>query len=343
MTKTAAGPGKGRTLPEKKKAKEQKATGTREIILNVLLEVLERERFVHDTLRQALEKYQYFDKPDRAFITRVCEGTVEKLLTVDQVINACSKVKVAKQKPVIRTILRMSVYQLLWMDRVPDRAVCSEAVKLAKGRRFGELSGFVNGVLRSVARRREEFDFQDWSLRYSMPSWILDMWRQQYGEEIVKGMLEAFLAERSTMVRCNLSRVSMEQILESLKGQGVETSVSPLSPQVLCLKKYDYLEGLEAFQRGWICVQDPSSSLVAEAVIPRPGDQVLDVCGAPGGKSLHMADKLKGTGLVTVRDLTEEKIRLVQENIDRAGAENIRTEVWNAWSSMKAGRKGRIL
>lgn len=330
MIETVAGSGRGTALSGKKPAKAQKATGSREIILDVLLEVLERQRFVHEILRQALEKYQYFDKPDRAFITRVSEGTVEKLLAIDRVIDTCSKVKVAKQKPVIRTILRMSVYQLLWMDRVPDRAVCSEAVKLAKGRRFGELSGFVNGVLRSVARRREEFDFQDWSLRYSMPSWILDMWRQQYGEETLERMLQAFLADRSTAVRCNLYRASMEQILESLEGQGVRVSVSPLSPQVLCLEKYDYPEGLEAFQKGWICVQDPSSSLVAEAAAPRPGAWVLDVCGAPGGKSLHMADKLKGTGLVTVRDLTEAKIRLVQENIDRTGAKNIRTEVWNA-------------
>ncbi|MCI8660462.1 MAG: 16S rRNA (cytosine(967)-C(5))-methyltransferase RsmB [Lachnospiraceae bacterium] len=306
------------------------ATGSREIILDILLEVLERERFVHDILRQALEKYQYLEKSDRAFITRTAEGTVENLLAIDQVIDQCAKVKVVKQKPVIRTILRMSVYQLLWMDRVPDRAVCSEAVKLAKGRRFGDLSGFVNGVLRNVARRREEFDFSDWSLRYSVPEWILDMWRQQYTDETVERMLQAFLADSPVTVRCNLSLAAMEQIVESLEKQGVRVSVSPLSPQVLCLEKYDYLDRLEAFRRGWICVQDPSSALVAAAAEPAFGDQVLDVCGAPGGKSLHMADKLRGTGMVTVRDLTEEKIRLVQENIDRTGAGNIQTEVWDA-------------
>lgn len=307
-----------------------KATKSREIILDILLEVLERERFVHDVLGQALGKYQYLEKADRAFITRIAEGTVENLLAIDQVIDCCSRVKTAKLKPVIRTILRMSVYQLLWLDRVPDSAAINEAVKLAKSRRFGELGGFVNGVLRSVARRREEFAFADWSLKYSMPQWILKMWQDQYTDETVEGILQAFLADTPTGVRCNLAKASREQIIESLEGQGVKVSVSPLSPQVLLLEQYDYLDGLKAFQKGWICVQDPASSLVAEAAAPRPGDQVLDVCGAPGGKSLHMADKLGKTGMVTVRDLTKEKISLVQENIDRIGADNIRAEVWDA-------------
>lgn len=307
-----------------------KATKSREIILDILLEVLERERFVHDVLGQALGKYQYLEKADRAFITRIAEGTVENLLAIDQVIDCCSRVKTAKLKPVIRTILRISVYQLLWLDRVPDSAAINEAVKLAKSRRFGELGGFVNGVLRSVARRREEFAFADWSLKYSMPQWILKMWQDQYTDETVEGILQAFLADTPTGVRCNLAKASREQIIESLEGQGVKVSVSPLSPQVLLLEQYDYLDGLKAFQKGWICVQDPASSLVAEAAAPRPGDQVLDVCGAPGGKSLHMADKLGKTGMVTVRDLTKEKISLVQENIDRIGADNIRAEVWDA-------------
>ncbi len=328
--KTAKASGRIGKSPQKTAKKISRATKSREIILDVLYEVLERDGFVHDSLRLALEKYQYLEKQDRALITRVTEGTVENLLAVDEVLNRCSKVGTKKMKPVIRTILRMSVYQILWMDRIPDSAACNEAVKLAQGRRLGGLGGFVNGVLRSVARRREEFSFEEWSLRYSMPGWILEMWKEEYPQETIEGMLQAFLTESPTAVRCNLTRASREEIMDSLRRQGVKVTASPLLPQILLLEGYDHLEQLEAFRQGWILVQDVASALVAEAVNAKAGSMVLDVCGAPGGKGLHMADRLRGTGLVTVRDLTEEKIRLVEENIARARLDNIRTEVWDA-------------
>lgn len=312
------------------KRPSQKATKTREIVLDVLLEVLEKDGFVHDCLRQALEKYQYLEKPDRALITRMAEGTVEYLLTIDQTLRACLNTRLEKLKPVIRTILRMSVYQILWMDRVPDSAVCNEAVKLAAGRGLGGLKGFVNGVLRSVARRKEEFVYLDWPLKYSMPSWIVELWKEQYPDEIVEKMLKGFLIQRPVTVRCNLSLASLEKIQESLELQGVRAASSSLLPEVLLLEGYDYLERLKAFQKGWIQVQDPASALVALAAAPAAGSEVLEVCGAPGGKSFHMADLLKGTGRVTVRDLTEEKIGLVRAGIARVGFSNIQVQVWDA-------------
>lgn len=129
----------------------------REIILGVLTEVLEKGSFVHLVLNQALYKYQYLDKADRAFITRVTEGTLEYMLQLDGVINRYSKTKTNKMKPLIRNLLRMSVYQLLYMDRVPDSAVCNEAVKLAVKHRFQGLKGFVNGVLRTIPEKRNTF------------------------------------------------------------------------------------------------------------------------------------------------------------------------------------------
>ena len=233
-------------------------------------------------------------------------------------------------KPVIRTILRMSVYQMLWMDRIPDRAVCSEAVNLAEKRHFAGLKGFVNGVLRSVSRRKEEFDFPDWEKKYSMPDWLIENWKSQYGSKATEQMLQAFLAEMPTTVRCNLDRASLEEIRESLEAQGVTVTESPLLAHALQISGYDYLESLDAFENGWIQVQDASSALVGQASGVREGELVLDVCGAPGGKSLDLADRLKGSGQVVVRDLTESKIALVEDNIYRSGFTNIRAEVWDA-------------
>ena len=307
-----------------------KPTRGRELAFDILTEILEKGAYSHVTLHQALGKYQYLEKQERSFITRVVEGTIEYKLTIDAVIDRCSKVRTEKLKPQIRTILRMSVYQLLWMDRVPDSAVCNEAVKLAADHHLQGLTGFVNGVLRSISRRKEEFVFTDWPRKYSMPEWIIEMWMSVYPEETVEAMLQAFLTDTPVAVRCNLNLASMEEIMESLEKDGVRAKRSPLSGESLLLSGYDHLEGLSAFLKGWIQVQDVSSGFVGKAADPQPGDQVLDVCGAPGGKSLHLADQLKGTGLVLVRDLTEQKISLVEDNIARTGFTNIRAQVWDA-------------
>lgn len=307
-----------------------KETDSREIALDILIEILERSGYSHIILRQALNKYQYLDKPERAFISRITEGTVEYLLQIDYVIDSFSNTKVKIMKPVIRTILRMSVYQLLYMDRVPDSAVCNEAVKLAVKRKFTGLKGFVNGVLRNISRNKESLSWPDDSVRYSMPDWIVSMWESTYGKETAVSMMESFLKNNKTTVRCNFDRASKTEILKSLQEQGVNVTESGISEGVLYLENYDYLEGLAAFNNGLIQVQDLSSTFVGEAADPKEGDYIIDVCGAPGGKSIHMADKLHGTGMVEVRDVTEYKVSLIQENIDRCGFENIRIKIQDA-------------
>ena len=216
-----------------------KETGGREIALDVLTEVLENGAFVHVALSRALFKYQYLEKQERAFITRVVDGTVERLLPIDQALNACSKVKTEKMKPLIRTLLRMSAYQILYMDRVPDSAACNEAVKLAVRRKFSGLKGFVNGVLRSLSRRKAEFDFEDISLKYSMPRWLIARWEEQIGKEETEKMMKAFLEDRGTVVRCNVSLASREEILHSLESQGAAAEPSPYGEDLLILKEYD--------------------------------------------------------------------------------------------------------
>jgi len=302
----------------------------RDIILDILMEILEKNQYSHLVLSQALNKYQYLDKADRSFIKRIVDGTVEYRLQIDHILDAYSKVKVEKMKPVIRTILRMSVYQILYLDRVPDSAACNEAVKLAEKRGFRGLKGFVNGLLRTIVRNKDNLDFSNDSIRYSMPQWLLDQWNVSYGPEKTARICESFLAERPLMVRCNQNRASKEEILASLKAQGVKAEENGLAEGVLSLSNVDYPEALEAFLKGWIQIQDVSSSLAGDAAGIREQDVILDVCGAPGGKSIHAADLLKGTGLVVVRDISESKVRLIEENILRSGFSNLRAEVQDA-------------
>lgn len=312
-----------------------KAVNERELVLEILLEVLEKGAYSHVVLRNVLSKYQYLDKRERAFITRVSEGTIERMIELDYILDQFSKIKVKKMKPVIRNILRSAVYQLKYMDSVPDSAVCNEAVRLAVKKGFGTLRGFVNGVLRSVARGLKGVAYpkeklQRMSVAYSMPEWILKLWLEMYDEETVGKMLEAFQAERPLTIRCNLKNNSADELLEKLHKDGVKAERHPYLPYAFMISGYDYLERLSGFADGDFYVQDVSSMLVGEAAGVCPGDTVIDVCAAPGGKSLHLAEKLDGTGHVEARDLTVYKAELLEDNVARAGFDNISVKVWDA-------------
>lgn len=302
----------------------------RELILEILLAVTRDGEYSHIALRNVLENYQYLDKSERAFITRVTEGTLERMIELDYIINQFSKTKVNKMKPVIRTIIRSAVYQLKYMDSVPDSAVCNEAVKLASKRGFSGLKGFVNGVLRNISRNLDNVKYPDksdtvkWlSVIYSMPEWIITEWLKNYDREMVEKMLQAFLAERPTTIRCNLSQISREKLAEELKKEGVKVRLCDTVDSALFISGYDYLGALESFRAGHFQVQDISSMEVAEWAAPKEDEYIIDVCAAPGGKSLHLADKLAGKGHVEARDLTPYKVDLIRDNIARMGIDNI--------------------
>lgn len=307
-----------------------KKINEREICLEILMEVTERGGYIHTVLRGVLDKYAYLDKRERSFIGRVSEGTVEYMLQLDAVINRYSTTKVQKMKPLIRNLLRMSVYQILYMDNVPDSAVCNEAVKLAVKRRFHGLKGFVNGVLRSVSREAASITFDNLSEKYSMPQWLVDMWTKQYGSQVTESLLQAFLQPKKLYIRCNRTNGTMEQLKESLRADGVEFHKAPYVTDALVISGFDTLYDLESFQNGYFQIQDLSSMLAVKATEPKEGDRVLDVCAAPGGKAMHVADLLTGTGYVEARDVTGYKVELMESNIDRVGFSNMAAVQWDA-------------
>ena len=305
-------------------------TNIRENILEILMEINEEGEYSHIAIRRGLEKLLYLPKQERAFLTRVCEGTTEYRLQIDYIIDQFSSVKVEKMKPVIRNILRSAVYQMRWMDSVPDSAVCNEAVKLAQKKGFYNLKGFVNGVLRNIMRNKEQLKFPGedrpvdaLSVRYSMPRCLVERWIGQYGRKTTEIMLADFMKERPTTVRCRQYMTSREVAVKSMEEQGVKVEQAPYLDYAYYISGYDYLPSLESFFLGRIQPQDVSSMLVGEIAAPKEGSYCIDLCAAPGGKSLHLADKLKGTGRVEARDLTEYKVDLIRENIERSGLENI--------------------
>lgn len=303
---------------------------TRELILGILLEVNKEGQYSHLVIRSTLEKYQYLEKQERAFISRVCEGTLEYKIRLDYILNQFSTVPAERMKPVIRELLRSSVYQILYMDSVPDSAVCNEAVKLARKKGFYNLTGFVNGVLRKIAREYGSIRFpgkdqpeEYLSVIYSMPKWLVQRFLEQYGFEKTEKMLESFLKEKPTTIRIREYLVDKKAVLESLERQQVTVEKAPYIENAYYLKNYDYLPALEAFRMGTVQVQDVSSMLVGDIADPKEGDYVIDLCAAPGGKTLCIADKLKGTGRVDARDISRSKTDLIRENAIRQSFLNV--------------------
>lgn len=331
-------------------ARPSQKRNVRALALQVVMQTLEEGKYCDKVLHRVLEDNAELPKQDRAFLTRLSEGTVERCIEIDYIIGQFSKVPVSRMKPVIRCILRMAVYQFMYMDQVPNRAACDEAVKLVIKRHMQGLRGFVNGVLRNIERNIGEISYPDRqnfeeyaSVKYSMPIWIIQYFLQEYSQDTVEEILQSYLTrEHSTTIRCNqflgygeretavpdatrataVRQDRISEIMDSLKRQGVQVKPGYFMPEALRISGYDRIEGLEVFQQGKIQVQAESSMVVGAVSDIRQGQTVLDVCAAPGGKSMHAADLLQGKGIVLCCDLSEAKVYQIQENMERAGVEH---------------------
>lgn len=305
----------------------------------MLLEMDAGKEYSHIIIRNGLNKYNDAAARDKAFIKRVAEGTIERRIQIDYILNLYSNVPVSRMKPLIRNLLRMSVYQILWMDTTPDAAVCNEAVKLAQAHRFQNLKGFVNGVLRTVVREKESIPYPDksdmlrfLSVMYSMPEWIVAMWREEYGDAALETMLSAMLESSPVVIRMDETRPPQEraQCVESMRKSGITVTEHPWLSYAYTLAGTEGIGNIPEFAKGMFAVQDVSSMLAVQAAGIREHDRVLDVCAAPGGKAVHAACRLRGTGHVLARDIGDSKIELIRENIARFGYDNITAQAWDA-------------
>ena len=304
-------------------------TNIREISADTLVEILEHGEFSHIYLKAVLDKYSYLEKNERAFITRLVNGTVERKLQLDHIINSYSKTKVKKMKPLIRTIIRMGTFEIYYMDSVPDSATCNEYVKLAKKRGFSGLSGFVNGVLRNISRDKGNVKFTDLGTKYSMPQWIVDKWTKDYGTDTTEEILNGFFVPEELCIRVNLKKISRDDLAVKLTQKGIKVTKCDTIESACYISGYDSISAISEFEEGLFYIQDYSSQLVPYKAGLKAGDKVVDVCAAPGGKALHCGEIVKD-GTVDARDLTDIKVGLILENISRTGAANVSAKKWDA-------------
>lgn len=305
----------------------------RAIVLDMLLAVSDGQKS-HIVLNETFSRNLDLKPNSRAFIKRLFNGVIEKEIFLDYVIDSFSKVKCRKLKPVVRESMRICVYELFFMDKVPSSAAVNESVKLVKKRGLAGLAPFTNGVLRNIDRKRDEIKLpadpkERISVEYSFPAWLVDHFYKEYGNE-APAIIKALSAERPVYARVNTLLTDTGSVIEELNKAGIRTEKSNFRDDFIKLENIENFDEILPFSEGKITVQDMSSGLLGLVAPVKPGDTVIDMCAAPGGKTCDLAIKAGPCGQVYAFDVSKVKTGLIKNNAERLHIDNIITGVNDA-------------
>lgn len=298
----------------------------RNVALDVLIAVEERGAYSNLLLNDRLQRSSLSPR-DRGLATELVYGTLQRKNTLDWILNKLVRKGIDTLDPWVRHLLRLGIYQLRYLDRVPSRAAVHETVEIAKARGHRGIPGLVNGVLRSYLRRGREWTLPDspksvtdLALVTSHPEWLVRRLVEVYGPETAHSVLKANNRPPGLSVRVNPLRGNRERVARLLQEEDprLRIRLSPLSGQGLILTGGNPASG-RLFREGWFTVQDESSMLVAELLAPRPGERVLDGCAAPGGKTGHLAERMENRGTLLACDIHPHKVKLIENQVRRLG------------------------
>lgn len=283
-------------------------------------------------LKNAFSEYG-LSPADRSLAAALFYGTLDRKITVDYILNGLLKKGIKSVKPFTAAVLRISVYQLLFMDRIPESAAVNEAVKLIKGSREQYNAGLVNAVLRNLIRNGADLpegeDTAALSIRYSCPERIIESFCEDYGRENAIRIIKASLEEPPVTLRVNTIRVTPARLCEILGGEGVEAKEIPDEDAVAVSGGID-IASLESYRQGLFFVQDLACQRSIKKLDPKAGERILDLCAAPGGKSLTAALLMKNQGEIKAFDLYEKRAELISRSAERMGLSCISTDCADA-------------
>jgi 16S rRNA (cytosine967-C5)-methyltransferase len=265
-------------------------------------------------------------------------GVVENLLFIDWIINNMSKTKTKKMETEVLFTLRLAVYQLFFLENSQDNIVVNESVEHIKQKCNIRTSKFVNAVLRNIIRNKNEIindmnklPYKDLlSVKYSYPNWLVSKWLEEFGKDKIEDVLIANNSEAPLTIRVNTLKISIEDLIEILKKKGLMVQRCEHLDKGIIIENPSEIDKSEEYKNGLFSIQSESSMLAGQVLNPSENSVVIDLCAAPGGKSLNAAEMMKNTGKIISRDIYENKISLVRNEKDRLGINNIIVESYDA-------------
>ena len=296
----------------------------RELALQTLTDILIDGAYSNHALSEQIEKNE-LTVQDKNFMTELVYGTLQHEQLLNFYVTPFFNGKV---KAWVRILIQMTLYQMLFLDSVPEHAAISEAVKIAK-KRGGQFNGkLVNAILRELTRTplpsldTIKDEAERLAVETSHPLWLIKLWSKQFGWEKTIQMARANNERVNVTIRVNGVRGTREELKQKLESEGITCEYGNLSQDALVILKGNVIKTKD-FEQGWFYVQDESSMLVARALKPKHHSKVLDTCSAPGGKTTHVAELMRQTGTVYAHDVYEHKIKLIEDNVKRLGLTNV--------------------
>lgn len=307
------------------------AINLRKTAANMLLNIEKNGAYINIEMNN-LRKEASHSERDIRLIGEIVNGVIKRKLSLDYVISLHSSTKLKKISPYVLNVLRIGVYQLLFMDKIPPSAAVDECVKAIKKSSVSRLSGYVNAVLRAVKSddlsELSEENAEGLSIKYSYPLWLVKRWEREFGPQFTKKLLISLNKKSPLYIRCNTLVNSLEEFKESLNNAGIEYEEVRLKN----FKNYNYsfklsnikdISRVPGFNEGSFYIQDPAASLAAYLLEPNEEDFIIDLCAAPGGKSLFLAALVNNNGKVIACDIFEHKLKLISENAKKCKATSV--------------------
>ena len=314
---------------------------TREVALKVLYKIDKEQAYSNIELNEQIrQNRKNLDEKDIGLISELVYGVTTWRLTLDEIIKKYSKIKLKKISPWIINILRMGIYQIIFLDKIPKSAAVNESVNLAKRYGHSSSSNFVNAILRKV----EKTDYDDFfeieddidriSKTTSMPKWIVEELVKGNGIKIAEQICKNSNLKPNITIRVNRLKIAKKELIQKLEQKGIECK-EPENEEMktqdfLILSKVKNIENLQEFKDGFFTIQDLSAGQTAKILDPRPGERVLDACSAPGGKTTYLAELMENKGKIKAWDIHEHRTKLVEQNANRLGINIIETQVKDA-------------
>lgn len=312
----------------------------REAALRALVACHKQGAWADGALKRELARAG-LDSRDGALASRLCYGVLQQQMYLDFLLSKFSAMPLERVQLEVLDTLRLGAYQLLFTDKIPANAAVNESVELAKKvAKNKKTAGFVNGVLRNLDRSREALPalpkepLERLAIQYSHPKWLVKLFQREVGWEETEGILALHNGAAAMTAQVNTLKTTGEELRQELEREGVAVTPHPWLEDCLILERTGNLEGLEAFQKGLFYIQDPAAALAVLAAKPEPGEKVLDLCAAPGGKSFSAARRMKNQGYLESHDIYPHKVKALRQSASRLGA-RLEVKVWDAREPME--------